>query len=48
MYENSELKAFKIINFLGKISNNLLNDSLGTNVYETLKSCRKSLLTTLQ
>ena len=31
-YEISELKVFKNIKFLGEISNNWLNDSLGTNV----------------
>ena len=39
IYENSELKAFKNIKFLGEISNNWRNDLLGTNVYKTLESC---------
>ena len=39
IYENSELKAFKNIKFLGEISNNWRNDLLGTNVYKTLQSC---------
>ena len=29
IYENSELKVFKNINFFGKISNNSANDLLG-------------------
>ena len=36
--ENSELKAFKNIKFLGEISNNWLNVLFGENVYKTLKS----------
>ena len=32
IYENSELKAFKNIKFLGEISNNWRNDLLGTNI----------------
>ena len=39
IYENSELKVFKNIKFLGEISNNWSNDLLGTNVYKTLESC---------
>ena len=37
MYENSELKVFKNIKFLGEISNNWPNDLLGTNVYKALE-----------
>ena len=36
IYENSESKVFKNINFLGEISNNWLKDFLGTNVSKTL------------
>ena len=36
IYENSESKGFKNVNFLGEISNNWPNDLLGTNVYKTL------------
>ena len=39
MYENSESKVFQNITFLGKISNNWLNDLLGTNVLKTLEFC---------
>ena len=39
MYENSESNVFKNIKFWGEISNNLPNDLLGTNVYETLEFC---------
>ena len=35
--EISELKVFKNINFLAKISNNWPNDLFGTNVYKTLE-----------
>ena len=38
MYENSELKFFKNIKFLGEISNNWSNHLLGTNVCKTLQS----------
>ena len=38
MYENSELKVFKNIKFLGEISNNWSNHLLGTNVCKTLQS----------
>ena len=38
IYENSELKVFKNIKFLGETSNNWPNDSIGTNVYKTLES----------
>ena len=37
MYENSELKVSKNRKFLGEISNNLPNDLLRTNVYNTRK-----------
>ena len=36
LYKYSELKVVKNIKFLGGISNNWLNDLLGTNVYKTL------------
>ena len=36
IYENSELKVFKNITFLGEISNNWPKDLLGTNVYKIL------------
>ena len=39
IYENSELKVFKYINFLDEIPNNWPNDLLGTNVQKTLESC---------
>ena len=39
IYENSESKVFKNITFLDEISDNWLNDFLGTNVYKTLESC---------
>ena len=39
IHENSELKVFKNINFLGKISNNFSKNLLGTNVYKALESC---------
>ena len=35
--ENSELKVFKNMKFVGEISNNWLNDLFGTNVYATLE-----------
>ena len=38
IYENSELKDFKNIRFLGEISNNWPNNLSGTNLYNTLKS----------
>ena len=37
--ENSELKVFKNIKFLGEIFDNWPNDLSGTNVYKTLESC---------
>ena len=39
IFENSELKVFKNITFLGEISSNWPNYLLGTNVYNTLESC---------
>ena len=39
VYENSEFKFFKIVKYLGEISNNWLNGLLGTNVYKTFGSC---------
>ena len=39
VYENSELKFFQNIKLLLEISNNLLNDLLGINVYNTLEVC---------
>ena len=39
IYENSELKGFKNKKKIGEISNNWLDDLLGTNVYNTLESC---------
>ena len=36
IYENSKLKVFKNIKFLGEVSNNWPNDLLGTKVYKTL------------
>ena len=39
IYENSELRVFKNITFLGEISNNWPKDLLGTNVYKTLEFC---------
>ena len=39
IYEKSELKIFKDIKFLDKISRNWPNDLLGTNVYEILEYC---------
>ena len=39
IYENSELKVFKNINFFGEVSSNWPNDLVGTNVYKTLESC---------
>ena len=37
IYENSELKVFKNINFLGEICNILANNLFGTYVYKTLQ-----------
>ena len=48
IYENSELKVFKNINFFDEIPSNWPNDLLGTNVYKTLESCWQLLLTVLQ
>ena len=36
---NSELKAFKGMNFICAVSNRLLNGLFATNVYNTLESC---------
>ena len=38
IFDNTELKAFKNIKFLGKISNNWPKDLFGTNVHRTLDS----------
>ena len=38
-YENSKLKVFENIKYLGEISNNWPKDTLGTNVCKTLESC---------
>ena len=48
IYENSELNVFKNIKFCGEISNNWLNELLGTNVYKTLESYWWLLWTVLQ
>ena len=48
VYEDSELKLFENIEFLGEISSNWPNDLLGTNEYKTLESCWQSLLAILQ
>ena len=40
IYENSESKVFKNVNFLCEISNNWPNDLFGTNVYKTLADNR--------
>ena len=39
IYEHSKLKVYKNTKFLGEISNDWLNDSLGINVYKTLELC---------
>ena len=39
IYENSESKVFKNIQFLCEISNNWPNDLLGINVYKTIEFC---------
>ena len=39
IYENSESKGFRNNKFLGKITNNLPNYLLGTNMYKTFESC---------
>ena len=39
IYKNSELKVFKNIKLLGKISNNWPNHLLGTDVYKIPESC---------
>ena len=38
IYENSELKVYKNIKFLGEISNKWPKDLSGTNVYKTLQN----------
>ena len=43
IYENSELKFFKNIKFLGEVSNNSTKDLLGKSKYKTLKSSWWSL-----
>ena len=44
IYQNSELKLFKNIKFLGEPSNNWPNDLLGTNLYKTLEFCNGLIL----
>ena len=39
IYENSESKVFKNIQFLCEISNNWLNDLVGINLYKTIEFC---------
>ena len=39
IYEKSESKVFETIKCFHEISNNWPNDSLGKNVYKTLKFC---------
>ena len=39
IHENSKLKFYKNINFLGEMSNNWRSDILGTTVKKTLESC---------
>ena len=39
IYENSKLKVFKNVKFLGEISNIWPNVLLGANVCKTLESC---------
>ena len=39
IYENSKLKVFENIKYLGEISSNWPKDTLGTNVCKTLESC---------
>ena len=48
IYENFELKGFKNIDILGKISINWTKKLLGANVYKTLESYWYSLFTVLQ
>ena len=36
---NSELNVFKVIKFVGEISNKLPNGLSGSNLYKTLESC---------
>ena len=44
MYENSELKVFAKLKFLGEVSSAWKNNLLETNVHKTFKSCWQSLL----
>ena len=39
IHEYSELKIFKNMTFVGKISNNIPNDLLETNVHKPLEIC---------
>ena len=39
IYENSESKVFKNIQFLCEISNNWPNDLVGINLYKTIEFC---------
>ena len=39
VYKNFGSKFFKIVTFLGEISDNWPNDLLGTNIYNTFESC---------
>ena len=39
IYKNSESNVFKNIKSSGKMSNNWVNELLGTNVYKTLDFC---------
>ena len=39
IYEDSEIKNFKIMKFLGEICNDWPKDLLGTNVYKTREYC---------
>ena len=39
IYENSESKVFKNIQFLCEISNNWPNDLVGINLYKTTEFC---------
>ena len=48
IYENSKLKVFKDIIFLGEMCNNSPIHLSGTNVYNTLEFCWQLLLTKLQ
>ena len=48
IYESSESNVIKNITFSGEISNNWLNDLLGTNVYKTPDFYWQILLTTIE